>query len=166
MSRPRPVVRTALAGALLLSGGARLPVTAVTLGPTRLALDQVAAVLADQQAGLRTSIAAWDGEDLERFAVLLDRFADSLATGAAEPAGAPSVAMSDTDATGTPDDTEQTVPDEQPTPGSAPDARADAGSAPALQPRDGGHDGVVRRARPGDGGGRPPCRGARSWSRA
>ena len=43
--------------------------------PTPLAVERATEITAGQQARLRAELAGWDAEDLERFAVLLDRFA-------------------------------------------------------------------------------------------
>jgi DNA-binding MarR family transcriptional regulator len=46
----------------------------IWITPTPLALARVAEVMAEQQAVLRATLAAWSADDLERFAVLLERF--------------------------------------------------------------------------------------------
>lgn len=46
----------------------------VWITPTPLALTKVAEVMADQQARLRATLASWSEPDLERFALLLERF--------------------------------------------------------------------------------------------
>lgn len=47
----------------------------VWISPTPLAIRQSAAVFEDQQSRLRSALTGWSPEDLERFAVLLDRLA-------------------------------------------------------------------------------------------
>lgn len=46
----------------------------VWITPTPVALDRVAEVMAEQQAVLRAAFTGWPPDDLERFAVLLERF--------------------------------------------------------------------------------------------
>ncbi len=47
----------------------------VWISPTPLAIRQSAAVFEDRQSRLRSTLTGWSPEDLERFAVLLDRLA-------------------------------------------------------------------------------------------
>jgi DNA-binding MarR family transcriptional regulator len=46
----------------------------IWITPTPLALQRVETMSGEQQARLRSSLDAWSPQDLERFAVLLDRF--------------------------------------------------------------------------------------------